>query len=74
MFLRATCGGGSTIADTNCFFGACGITKNAGTAGEKTEEEFANGTVAELLGEAFAQASDYPKFNGPADYSTLNEF
>ena len=64
-------GGGSTIADTNCFFGACGITKNAGTAGEKTEEEFANGTVAELLGEAFAQAGDYPKFNGPADYSRL---
>ena len=64
--------GGSTIADTNCFFGACGITKNAGTAGEKTEEEFKNGTVAELLGEAFAQAGDYPKFNGPADYSSVD--
>ena len=32
--------GNSTIADTNCFFGACGTTENAGTAGEKTEEEF----------------------------------
>ena len=64
--------GGSSIADTNCFFGACGITKNAGTAGEKTEEEFKNGTVAELLREAFAQAGDYPKFNGPADYSSVD--
>ena len=64
--------GGSTIADTNCFFGACGITENAGTAGEKTEEEFANGTVAGLLGDAFAQAGDCPKFNGPADYSSVD--
>lgn len=64
--------GGSTIADTNCFFGACGITKNAGTAGEKTEEEFTNGTVAGLLGEAFAQVGDYPKINGPADYSSVD--
>ena len=64
--------GGSTIADTNCFFGACGITKNAGTAGEKTEEEFKNGTVAGLLGEAFAQVGDYPKINGPADYSSVD--
>ena len=64
--------GGSTIADTNCFFGACGITENAGTAGEKTEEEFRNGTVAGLLGEAFAQVGDYPKINGPADYSSVD--
>ena len=63
---------GSTIADTNCFFGACGITENAGTAGEKTEEDFTNGTVAGSLGEAFAQAGDYPKFNGPADYSSVD--
>ena len=54
--------GGSTIADTNCFFGACGITENAGTAGEKTEEDFTNGTVAGSLGEAFAQARNYPRF------------
>ena len=64
--------GGSTIADTNCYYGACGITENAGTAGEKTEEEFRNGTVAGLLGEAFAQVGDYPKFNGPADYSSVD--
>ena len=34
--------GGSTIADTNCYYGACGITENAGTAVEKTEEDFKN--------------------------------
>ena len=63
---------GSTIADTNCFFGACGITENAGTASEKTEEEFANGTVSGLLGEAFTQIGAYPKINGPADYSSVD--
>ena len=65
-------GGGSSIVDTNCFFGACGITENAGTASEKTEEEFRNGTVAGLLGDAFAQAGGYPKINGPADYSSVD--
>lgn len=65
--------GGSTIADTNCFFGACGITENAGTAAEKAEEEFANGTVAGLLGDAFAQARNYPRFkDNPADYSAVD--
>ena len=64
--------GGSSIVDTNCFFGACGTAENAGTASEKTEEEFRNGTVAKLLGEAFAQVGDYPKINGPADYSSVD--
>ena len=64
--------GGSSIVDTNCFFGACGTTENAGTASEKTEEEFRNGTVAGSLGEAFAQVGDYPKINGPADYSSVD--
>ena len=64
--------GGSSIADTNCFFGACGITENAGTAAEKADEDFANGTVAGLLGDAFAQVGDYPKINGPADYSSVD--
>ena len=62
----------SSIVDKNCFFGACGTTENAGTASEKTEEEFRNGTVAGLLGEAFAQVGDYPKINGPADYSSVD--
>ena len=64
--------GGSSIACTNCFFGACGIKVNAGTAAEKAEEDFANGTVAGLLGNAFAQVGDYPKINGPADYSSVD--
>ena len=64
--------GGSTIADTNCYYGACGITKNAGTAVEKTEEDFKNGTVASLLGDAFVQVGDYLKVNGPADYSSVD--
>ena len=64
--------GGSSINNTNCFFGACGTTENVGTASEKTEEEFKNGTVAGLLGEAFAQVGDYPKINGPADYSSVD--
>ena len=64
--------GGSSIVDTNCFFGARGTTENAGAASEKTEEEFRNGTVAGLLGEAFAQVGDYPKINGPADYSSVD--
>ena len=64
--------GGSSIVDTNCFFGACGTTKNAGTASEKTEEEFENDTVAKLLGESFAQIGGYPRINGPADYSEVD--
>ena len=64
--------GSSSIADTNCFFGACGITENAGTAAEKAEEDFANGTVAGLLGDAFAQVGDYLKINGPADYISVD--
>ena len=65
--------GGSTIADTNCFFGACGTTERIGAAVEKTEEDFTNGTVAGLLGDAFAQARNYPRFkDNPADYSAVD--
>ena len=65
--------GGSTIADTNCFFGACGTTEKAGAAAEKSGEEFENGTVAGSLGDAFAQARNYPRFkDSPADYSAVD--
>ena len=65
--------GGSTIGATNCYYGACGITENAGAATEKTEEDFTNGTVAGLLGDAFAQARNYPRFaDSPADYSAVD--
>ena len=65
--------GGCTIVDTNCYFGACGTTERAGAAAEKSEEEFENGTVAGSLGDAFAQARNYPKFkDSPADYSAVD--
>ena len=69
---------GSTISATNCFYGECfdgeGETqKNAGDADRKTAEEFENGTVAGWLGDAFAQARNYPKFkDSPADYSAVD--
>ena len=65
--------GGCTIVDTNCYFGACGTTERAGAAAEKSGEEFENGTVAGSLGDAFAQAHNYPKFkDSPADYSAVD--
>ena len=74
VFLLETCGADSTIVDTNCYFGACGTTDRAGTATEKQDEEFENGTVAGSLGEAFAQARDYPGFkDSPADYSAVEQ-
>ena len=65
--------GGCIIVDTNCYFGACGTTERAGAAAEKSGEEFENGTVAGSLGDAFAQARNYPKFkDSPADYSAVD--
>ena len=65
--------GGCTIVDTNCYFGACGTTERAGAAAEKSGEEFENGIVAGSLGDAFAQARNYPKFkDSPADYSAVD--
>ena len=65
--------GNPPIAATNCYFGACGTTESVGAAAEKTGEEFTNGTVADLLGDAFAQARDYPRFkDSPADYSAVD--
>ena len=65
--------GGCTIVDTNCYFGACGTTERAGAATEKPDNDFTNGTVARLLGDAFAQARNYPKFkDSPADYSAVD--
>ena len=65
--------GGCTIVDTNCYFGACGTTEKIGAATEKPDKDFTNGTVAGLLGDAFAQARNYPKFkDSPADYSAVD--
>ena len=64
--------GKPTIDATNCYFGACGTTERIGAAVEKTEKDFTNGTVAGLLGNAFAQAHNYPRFkDSPADYSAV---
>ena len=64
---------GSEFITHNCFYGECGTTKNAEGALEKSAEEFENGTVAKGLGDAFAQARNYPKFkDSPADYSAVD--
>ena len=64
--------GNPPIVATNCYFGACGTTERIGAAVEKTEDDFTNGTVAGLLGNAFAQAHNYPRFkDSPADYSAV---
>ena len=60
------------INSQNCYYGKCEEAKKVGTAVEKTEAEFADGTVAKLLGDAFAQLGDHPVINGPADYSAVN--
>ena len=73
VFAGDLAGTDSTIVDTNCYFGVCGTTDRVGTAAEKTEEEFTNGIVAGLLGDAFAQARNYPSFkDSPADYSAVD--
>ena len=69
---------GSTISATNCFYGECfygerKMTETAKGVASKTAEEFENGTVAGSLGDAFAQARNYPKFkDSPADYSAVD--
>jgi len=49
------------------------VTTNVGSATAKTSEEFTNGTVAKLLGEAFTQGTLYPVFTtDPADYTKVD--
>ena len=73
VFAGDLTGANSTIVDTNCYFGACGMTDRAGTATEKQDEDFTNGTVAGLLGDVFVQARNYPRFkDSPADYSDVD--
>ncbi len=65
----------SEIADTNCYYSDCGtVTENVGNAVLKTEEEFADGTVAALLGDGYVAGDTYPIFSSlPADYSKVEE-
>ena len=62
------------IVATSCFYyDANNATVNADGAESKTSEEFTDGTVANLLGEAFAQGKLYPVFaTDPADYSEVD--
>ena len=61
------------IVATSCFYyDANNATVNAEGAVSKTVDEFADGTVAKLLGEAFAQGKLYPVFaTDPADYTEV---
>ena len=63
----------ASINTTNCYYGECAVTTNVGSATEKTSKEFTDGTVAKLLGEAFAQGKLYPVFTtDPADYTKVD--
>ena len=63
----------SKIVTKNCCYGECGTTKNAEGAVPKTAEEFENGTVAKLLGDAFVQHGGSPSLSSkPADYSAVD--
>ena len=63
------------VVATSCFYyvKANDATVNAGNAVSKTVDDFANGNVAGLLGNAFTQGKDgYPVFPVPATGITLN--
>ena len=63
----------SKIVTKNCYYGECGTQDNAEGAAKKTAEEFENGTVARLLGDAFVQHGDFPVLSiEPADYSKVD--
>ena len=63
----------ASIKTKNCYYGECSTTNNIGTATAKEIQDFANGTVAGLLGDAFTQGKDgYPVFPVPATGITLN--
>ena len=68
------------VTTTNCYYGKCTVDAdfttdgNAGTAVEKTEAEFADGTVKGFLGDAFIQGGKYPILaSSPADYTKVDE-
>ena len=55
------------------YYDANGATVNADDAESKTVDEFADGTVANALGNVFAQGKLYPVFTtDPADYTEVN--
>ena len=62
------------VVATSCFYyDVNDATVNAEGAVSKTVDEFTNGTVAGLLGNAFAQGKLYPVFaTDPADYTAVD--
>ena len=65
--------GRAAISTTNCYYGECGTTERAGDAAQKTAEDFENGTVAKLLGDAFVQHGGSPSLpSEPADYRAVD--
>ena len=61
------------IKTQNCFYGKCTTSEEIGTATEKTEAEFTNGTVTEALGDAFVQGTNYPVIRIPATGIALDK-
>ena len=57
----------------NCFYGKCTTSEEIGTATEKTETEFTNGTVTRELGDGFVQGVSSPVINIPITAFVLSE-
>lgn len=69
----------ATITTNNCYYGKVTLPLGSNiepvkdTSTEKTAEEFANGTVANLLGEAFTNGNGFPVLgSSPADYTAVD--
>lgn len=61
------------IETKNCFYGKCTTNEEAGTATEKAETEFTDGTVTRELGDAFVQGTNYPVIRISATGITLDK-
>lgn len=69
----------ATVTTNNCYYGKVTLTPGSNpdtikdTSTEKTAEAFANGTVANLLGEAFTNGNGFPILgSSPADYTAVD--
>lgn len=69
----------ATITTNNCYYGKVTLPLGSNiepvkdTSTEKTAEEFANGTVANLLGEAFTNGNGFPILGSSlADYTAVD--
>lgn len=69
----------ATVTTNNCYYGKVTLTPGSNpdtikdTSTEKTAEEFADGTVANRLGEAFTNGNGFPVLgSSPADYTAVD--